>query len=53
MYCGTLICNPGDRQLEPLFTIRASKQTSGLSLIKLIFISTLYFTFIVKHFKVL
>ena len=31
MYCGTLILNPGDMQLEPLFTIRALKQTSGLA----------------------
>ena len=38
--------------LEPLFTIRASKQTSGLSLIKFFCISPLYFTFILKNFKV-
>ena len=31
VYCGTLIWNPGDVQLEPLFTIRASKHTLGFA----------------------
>ena len=31
VYCGTLIWNPGDIQLEPLFTIRTSKQKSGFA----------------------